>query len=156
MNELMQNNSTICNYYNDRFISLQILLANFLAQTEALMRGKTKEEARAELEKDGVSGDRLEHILPHKVTSQWYLISSSLSFPDLPPISCYCLLILFVISFVQVSVCTCTCSITVSGFPDSTIVTLFVCFVQVFEGNKPTNSIVLKKLTPYSLGMLIG
>ena len=31
------------------------------------MRGKTKEEARAELEKAGMSGDQLEHILPHKV-----------------------------------------------------------------------------------------
>ena len=29
-------------------------------------------------------------------------------------------------------------------------------FVQVFEGNKPTNSIVLQKITPFNLGMLIG
>ena len=27
---------------------------------------------------------------------------------------------------------------------------------KVFEGNRPTNSILLKKLTPYSLGMLIA
>ncbi|HYE49944.1 MAG TPA: glucose-6-phosphate isomerase [Azospirillaceae bacterium] len=44
-----------------------ILLSNFLAQTEALMRGKTAEEARAELEKEGLSGDALEALVPHKV-----------------------------------------------------------------------------------------
>lgn len=31
------------------------------------MRGKTADEARAELEKDKVPKERLEHILPHKV-----------------------------------------------------------------------------------------
>ena len=46
----------------------QILLANFLAQPEALMKGKTPEEARAELEKSGKTGDTLEKILPHKVS----------------------------------------------------------------------------------------
>uniref|UniRef100_A0A646QDY7 Glucose-6-phosphate isomerase n=1 Tax=Hemiscolopendra marginata TaxID=943146 RepID=A0A646QDY7_9MYRI len=69
-----------------------ILLANFLAQPEALMKGKTKEEARAELEKAGKTGDDLEYLLPHKV----------------------------------------------------------------FEGNKPTNSILLKKITPFTLGVLIA
>jgi glucose-6-phosphate isomerase len=34
------------------------LLANFFAQTEALMRGKTEAEVRAELEQAGVEGDR--------------------------------------------------------------------------------------------------
>jgi len=43
-------------------------LANFLAQTEALMRGKTADEARKELEKEGKSGEQLELILPHKVS----------------------------------------------------------------------------------------
>lgn len=42
-------------------------MANFLAQTEALMRGKTADEARKELEKEGKSGEQLELILPHKV-----------------------------------------------------------------------------------------
>ena len=50
-------------------IQFQILLANFLAQTEALMCGKSKDDARAELTKAGMSGDALEHILPHKVFS---------------------------------------------------------------------------------------
>ncbi|KAK7913504.1 hypothetical protein WMY93_013715 [Mugilogobius chulae] len=70
----------------------KILLANFLAQTEALMRGKTTEEARKELEASGLSGEALEKILPHKV----------------------------------------------------------------FQGNRPTNSIIFKKLTPYTLGALIA
>eukprot|EP00794_Sanderia_malayensis_P018850 gene18850-20748_t len=70
----------------------EILLSNWLAQTEALMKGKTKEEARKELENAGFKGDKLEHILPHKV----------------------------------------------------------------FQGNKPTNSIIFPKLTPNMLGVLIA
>ncbi|XP_063908038.1 glucose-6-phosphate isomerase [Zophobas morio] len=70
----------------------KILLANFLAQTEALMTGKTAEQAKAELEKQGLQGEALEKILPHKV----------------------------------------------------------------FEGNRPTNSIVVKKVTPFTLGVLIA
>ncbi|MBN3316620.1 G6PI isomerase, partial [Atractosteus spatula] len=78
----------------------KILLANFLAQTEALMKGKTTEEARKELEGAGMSGEPLEKLLPHKA--------------------------------------------------------IFVFYSQVFEGNKPTNSIVFKKLTPFMLGALIA
>jgi glucose-6-phosphate isomerase len=70
----------------------KILLANFLAQTQALMLGKTKEEARTELEKQGMSGEELENLLPHKV----------------------------------------------------------------FEGNRPTTSIMFDKLTPHTLGKLIA
>ena len=44
-----------------------ILLSNFFAQTEALMRGKTEAEVRAELEAAGMSGAKLEKLLPHKV-----------------------------------------------------------------------------------------
>ncbi|CAH0550450.1 unnamed protein product [Brassicogethes aeneus] len=69
-----------------------ILLSNFLAQTEALMAGKTAEQAKEELSKAGMSGDQLEKILPHKV----------------------------------------------------------------FQGNRPTNSIVVKKVTPFTLGALIA
>uniref|UniRef100_A0A672KY73 Glucose-6-phosphate isomerase n=1 Tax=Sinocyclocheilus grahami TaxID=75366 RepID=A0A672KY73_SINGR len=46
----------------------KILMANFLAQTEALMRGKTTEEAKKELQGAGMSGDALEKLLPHKVS----------------------------------------------------------------------------------------
>uniref|UniRef100_A0A8C0YQV0 Glucose-6-phosphate isomerase n=1 Tax=Cyprinus carpio carpio TaxID=630221 RepID=A0A8C0YQV0_CYPCA len=70
----------------------KILMANFLAQTEALMRGKTPEEAKKELQGAGMSGDALEKLLPHKV----------------------------------------------------------------FEGNKPSNSIIFKKLTPFVLGALVA
>lgn len=70
----------------------RLLLANFLAQTEALMKGKTKEEATAELQKSGFSGERLEAIVKHKM----------------------------------------------------------------FDGNKPSNSIVVPRLTPFTLGALIA
>ncbi|HUZ77938.1 MAG TPA: glucose-6-phosphate isomerase [Chloroflexota bacterium] len=69
-----------------------ILLSNFFAQTEALMKGKTEEEVRAELAAEGLSGERLEKLVPHKL----------------------------------------------------------------FTGNRPTNSIMVQKLTPRSLGMLIA
>lgn len=70
----------------------KILLANFLAQTEALMRGKTRAQAEEELKKAGKSQADIEKILPHKV----------------------------------------------------------------FEGNRPTNSIVFDKITPFNLGSLIA
>ncbi|MBC7446787.1 MAG: glucose-6-phosphate isomerase [Hymenobacteraceae bacterium] len=44
-----------------------ILLANFFAQPEALMRGKTEAEVRAELKKEGMSGVALDALVPHKV-----------------------------------------------------------------------------------------
>jgi glucose-6-phosphate isomerase len=44
-----------------------ILLSNFLAQPEALMRGKTEAEARTELQASGMKGERLEQLVPHKV-----------------------------------------------------------------------------------------
>lgn len=56
------------------------------------MKGKPETQAKAELEKQGLSGDDLAQILPHKI----------------------------------------------------------------FQGNKPTNSIMVKKVTPFTLGMLIG
>ncbi len=70
----------------------KILLANFLAQTQSLMMGKTNQEARAELEKQGLENEELEKLLPHKV----------------------------------------------------------------FEGNRPTTSILFDKLTPKTLGQLIA
>ncbi len=70
----------------------EILLSNFFAQTEALMRGKNADEARAELAAAGLSGEALERLLPHKV----------------------------------------------------------------FPGNRPTNSLLFRKLTPHTLGRLIA
>jgi glucose-6-phosphate isomerase len=70
----------------------RLLLSNFFAQTEALMKGKTAAEARAELESAGLSGRALEALLPHKV----------------------------------------------------------------FDGNRPTNTILFRRLTPRTLGALIA
>jgi glucose-6-phosphate isomerase len=69
-----------------------MLLANCLAQTQALMRGKTEAEVRAELASQGLAGEPLERLVPHKV----------------------------------------------------------------FPGNRPSNTIVLPKVTPASLGALIA
>ncbi|MFD2099949.1 glucose-6-phosphate isomerase [Flagellimonas iocasae] len=68
------------------------LMANFFAQTEALMNGKTADEVKSELKSQGISGEELEALFPFKV----------------------------------------------------------------FEGNKPTNTILINKLTPKSLGALIA
>jgi glucose-6-phosphate isomerase len=68
------------------------LLSNFFAQTEALMNGKSEEEAEKELEKAGLTNEEIAAILPFKV----------------------------------------------------------------FAGNKPTNSFLVKKITPASLGQLIA
>lgn len=70
----------------------RILTANFLAQTEALMRGKTAYEVRQDLEKAGKSEDFIKEILTHKQ----------------------------------------------------------------FSGNRPSNSFVFSKLTPFMLGVLIA
>lgn len=69
-----------------------VLIANFLAQTEALMTGRTPEETRAELVAQGVPDESLDLLVAAKT----------------------------------------------------------------FEGNKPTNSILYQKLTPYTLGKLIA
>ena len=45
----------------------EILLSNFFAQTEALMKGKTEAEARKELESQGLSEEQIASLLPHKV-----------------------------------------------------------------------------------------
>jgi len=69
-----------------------ILLANFFAQTEALMRGKNEKEVTDELEAYGLNERQIKQLLPHKI----------------------------------------------------------------FPGNKPSNSILLNKLDPKSLGSLIA
>ena len=68
------------------------LLANFFAQTEALMNGKTAAEAKSELKKAGKTPEEIKKLLPFKV----------------------------------------------------------------FSGNRPTNSIIFKKLDPETLGKLIA
>jgi len=70
----------------------RILLSNFFAQTEALMKGKTAEEVRAELKGSKLSAEEVDKLVPHKV----------------------------------------------------------------FTGNRPTNSILVQKVTPRTLGSLIA
>ena len=48
-------------------ISFQILLSNFLAQTEALMKGKSVDEVEKELKASGKSESDINKIKPHKV-----------------------------------------------------------------------------------------
>ncbi len=46
-----------------------LLMANCFAQSEALMRGKTEAEAKAELSAQSLSGEALKQLLPHKIFS---------------------------------------------------------------------------------------
>jgi glucose-6-phosphate isomerase len=62
----------------------RILFANCLAQSEALMRGKTPAEVAAELEAAGVSGSRIDALLTHKVFPG-NRPTSSLVYPLLTP-----------------------------------------------------------------------
>ena len=62
----------------------QILFSNCLAQTEALMRGKTEAEARSELEAEGLSEQRISELLPHKVFPG-NRPTNSLLYPKLTP-----------------------------------------------------------------------
>jgi glucose-6-phosphate isomerase len=48
-------------------------LANFFAQTEALAFGKTEEEARAELVKEGKSEEEIEKLLTIKLLREIHL-----------------------------------------------------------------------------------
>ena len=43
-----------------------ILMANFLAQTEALMRGRTEAEARSELEAGRIAPEVIDRLVPHR------------------------------------------------------------------------------------------
>ena len=61
-----------------------ILLSNFLAQTEALMKGRTPEEARAELVSQGYSGDKLELLTAAK-TFTGNRPTNSFLYPKLTP-----------------------------------------------------------------------
>ena len=61
-----------------------ILLSNYLAQTEALMKGKTPDEARAELVKEGVTGERLEMLVAAK-TFPGNRPTNSFLYPQLTP-----------------------------------------------------------------------
>ncbi len=61
-----------------------ILLSNFLAQTEALMKGKTQSEARKELEAQGYSVELLDR-LAHAKTFPGNRPTNSFLYPKLTP-----------------------------------------------------------------------
>ena len=61
-----------------------ILLSNFLAQTEALMRGKTADEVRKELSAGGAAGEQLELLVAAK-TFEGNRPTNSLLYPQLTP-----------------------------------------------------------------------
>jgi len=62
----------------------EILLSNFFAQTEALMRGRTADEVRTELTADGLRGERLE-LLTAARTFPGNRPTSSFLYPQLTP-----------------------------------------------------------------------
>lgn len=61
-----------------------ILLSNFFAQTEALMKGRTQREARAELQAQGYEGDELDHLTAAK-TFEGNKPTNSFLYPELTP-----------------------------------------------------------------------
>lgn len=123
-------------------LSCQILLANFLAQTEALMKGKSTEEARKELQAAGKNSKELEKILPHKVSaapSKLHRVKMSRG------------------AWLRLHMAaTGHCDLPFEVMRRRTLGVTSACFLQVFEGNRPSNSIVFTKLTPFILGALIG
>ncbi|TCL09386.1 glucose-6-phosphate isomerase [Shimia isoporae] len=60
------------------------LVANCLAQSEALLRGRSEEEARAQLEAKGMSGRQLDQLAKHRVFSG-NRPSTTLLYPRLTP-----------------------------------------------------------------------
>lgn len=71
-----------------------ILLSNYLAQTEALMKGKTPDEARAELMAEGYSGKKLENLVVAK-TFTGNKPTNSFLYPKLTPEILGCLIALY-------------------------------------------------------------
>ncbi|MFP4630155.1 MAG: glucose-6-phosphate isomerase [Desulfohalobiaceae bacterium] len=62
----------------------RLLMANFLAQTEALMQGKTEAEAREEMQAQGLSQAQIQGLLPHRVFPG-NRPSNSILLPELTP-----------------------------------------------------------------------
>lgn len=72
----------------------RLLLANCIAQSKALMVGKTADEVRAELAAGGLSGDALEALVPHRVFPG-NRPSNTVLLPDLSPRSLGALIALY-------------------------------------------------------------
>ncbi len=71
-----------------------VLMSNFFAQTEALMRGKTEAEAREEMTAQGLSEDEIELLVPHKVFAG-NRSSNSILFKELDPYTLGALIALY-------------------------------------------------------------
>ena len=71
-----------------------MLLANVLAQAEALMTGKTADEARAELETSSLSTAEIERLTPHKVFPG-NRPSTTILYPQLDPLTLGMLIALY-------------------------------------------------------------
>jgi len=71
-----------------------ILLANCIAQSEALLRGKNADEVRAELKARGVEGDEAERLVPHR-TFPGNRPSNTIVLPHLDPRSLGALIALY-------------------------------------------------------------
>ena len=56
-----------CRAHDDLPEHHAIMLANCFAQAEALMRGKSKSEARADMQQQGLSAAEIERLLPHRM-----------------------------------------------------------------------------------------
>ncbi len=67
--------------YKDHHLKL---LANFFAQTEALMKGKSREEVLDELRKSGMPEDEIQLLLPYK-TFEGNKPTTSILYPKLTP-----------------------------------------------------------------------
>jgi glucose-6-phosphate isomerase len=70
--------------HNPRGDHHPILLSNYLAQTEALMKGKTPDEVRSELAAQGMSSAEQEALVPHK-TFPGNRPTNSFLYPKLTP-----------------------------------------------------------------------
>ncbi|MCB1908744.1 MAG: glucose-6-phosphate isomerase [Rhodocyclaceae bacterium] len=72
----------------------RLLLANCIAQSKALMVGKSEAEVRAELSTAGLAGEALELLVPHRVFAG-NRPSNTLVLPDLSPASLGALIALY-------------------------------------------------------------
>lgn len=72
------------NSHNDIGDHHKKLLANFFAQTEALMKGKTKAEAEQELKESGLDEERIKKLIPFK-TFPGNIPTNSILFNKLTP-----------------------------------------------------------------------
>ncbi len=72
----------------------RLLVANYLAQTQALMQGKTSAEVKEEMQGQGISQEEIQRLLPHR-TFPGNRPSNSILLPELTPQSLGALIALY-------------------------------------------------------------